>query len=45
MTSSHKVRHSKDMQYGFAYYYYLMSEPLNFSAADVFMQMDTDHSG
>ena len=44
-TSAHKTRHSKDMQFSFSYFYYLMSEPNVFSADDVFAAMDTDASG
>lgn len=44
-TSLHKVRHSEDMQFAFSYFYYLMSalQPLN--VAQVFDEVDTDHSG
>ncbi|KAM8979687.1 N-acetylglucosamine-1-phosphotransferase subunits alpha/beta isoform X1 [Sarcophilus harrisii] len=44
-TSVHKVRHSEDMQFAFSYFYYLMSalQPLNI--AQVFDEVDTDHSG
>lgn len=43
-TSSHKIRHSKDMQYAFAYFYYLMGIKQNVTAAEVFDEMDTDKS-
>nr|XP_033809201.1 N-acetylglucosamine-1-phosphotransferase subunits alpha/beta isoform X2 [Geotrypetes seraphini] len=44
-TSTHKVRHSEDMQFAFSYFYYLMSAvaPLNISL--VFDEVDTDKSG
>nr|XP_039262735.1 N-acetylglucosamine-1-phosphotransferase subunits alpha/beta-like [Styela clava] len=44
ITSSHKLRHSEDMQFAFSYNYYLMSvkEPLNFTK--VFLSLDTDGS-
>ncbi|XP_052260463.1 N-acetylglucosamine-1-phosphotransferase subunits alpha/beta-like isoform X1 [Dreissena polymorpha] len=44
VTSSHKVRHSKDMQFAFAYFYYLMGVKQVVTAADVFREMDTDNS-
>lgn len=43
-TSSHQVRHSKDMQFAFSYFYYLMGVKKNVTAADVFDEMDTDGS-
>ncbi|XP_059170682.1 N-acetylglucosamine-1-phosphotransferase subunits alpha/beta-like [Physella acuta] len=43
-TSAHKIRSSTDMQYAFAYYYYLMGVTEPVTATDVFNQMDTDHS-
>ncbi|XP_067654930.1 N-acetylglucosamine-1-phosphotransferase subunits alpha/beta-like isoform X2 [Haliotis asinina] len=44
VTSSHKVRHSKDMQYAFSYFYYMMGVTEEVSAESVFDEMDTDHS-
>uniref|UniRef100_A0A2C9K5A8 N-acetylglucosamine-1-phosphotransferase subunits alpha/beta n=1 Tax=Biomphalaria glabrata TaxID=6526 RepID=A0A2C9K5A8_BIOGL len=44
-TSSHKIRSSTDMQYAFAYYYYLMGVTIATSVEEIFNQMDTDHSG
>ncbi|XP_012941088.1 N-acetylglucosamine-1-phosphotransferase subunits alpha/beta [Aplysia californica] len=44
-TSSHKIRSSTDMQFAFAYYYYLMGVTEPVAVEDVFEQMDTDHSG
>ncbi|XP_045176047.2 N-acetylglucosamine-1-phosphotransferase subunits alpha/beta-like isoform X2 [Mercenaria mercenaria] len=43
-TSSHQIRHSKDMQFAFSYFYYLMGVKQNITAADVFDEMDTDKS-
>ncbi|XP_052801171.1 N-acetylglucosamine-1-phosphotransferase subunits alpha/beta-like isoform X2 [Mya arenaria] len=43
-TSSHQVRHSKDMQFAFSYFYYLMGVKENVTAAQVFDEMDTDKS-
>lgn len=43
-TSSHRVRHSKDMQYAFSYFYYLMGVKQETTAAQVFDEMDTDAS-
>jgi len=45
LTSSHKFRHPKDMQYSFAYYYYLMSEEKPFNASEIFDVFDTNYSG
>ena len=44
-TSSHKVRSSRDMQYAFAYYYYLIGMSKDLIVEDVFYEMDTDRSG
>ncbi|BFZ05151.1 hypothetical protein BsWGS_08190 [Bradybaena similaris] len=44
-TSSHKIRSSTDMQYAFAYYYYVMGVTEEISVEQVFSMMDTDHSG
>lgn len=44
-TSSHKIRSSTDMQYAFAYYYYLMGVTEPVTTEQVFDTMDTDHSG
>ncbi|XP_064634376.1 N-acetylglucosamine-1-phosphotransferase subunits alpha/beta-like [Lineus longissimus] len=45
VTSSHRIRHSKDMQYAFSYFYYVMGEPKNLTVNEVFERMDVDHSG
>ncbi|KAG5830364.1 hypothetical protein ANANG_G00309790 [Anguilla anguilla] len=44
-TSSHKVRHSEDMQFAFSYFYYLMSALQQLDVARVFDEIDTDRSG
>ncbi|GFO26810.1 N-acetylglucosamine-1-phosphotransferase subunits alpha/beta-like, partial [Plakobranchus ocellatus] len=44
-TSSHKFRDSKDMQYSFSYFYYLMGLTENITIESVFDDMDTDMSG
>uniref|UniRef100_H2Z4G5 N-acetylglucosamine-1-phosphotransferase subunits alpha/beta n=1 Tax=Ciona savignyi TaxID=51511 RepID=H2Z4G5_CIOSA len=44
MTSSHRLRHSQDMQFAFSYFYYIMSELKSFDAEQVFDELDTDHS-
>lgn len=43
-TSSHKVRSSDDMQYAFAYFYYLMGVKEEVTPENVFDEMDTDKS-
>jgi len=45
MTSSHRIRQPDDMQFAFAYFYFLMSEPLNASIDDLFAEIDVDKSG
>ncbi|MBN3303685.1 GNPTA phosphotransferase, partial [Amia calva] len=44
-TSSHKVRHSEDMQFAFSYFYYLMSAVQQLNISQVFEEVDTDSSG
>ncbi|KAL4612671.1 N-acetylglucosamine-1-phosphotransferase subunits alpha/beta [Arapaima gigas] len=44
-TSSHKVRHSEDMQFAFSYFYFLMSAHQQLNISEVFDEIDTDHSG
>ncbi|XP_046382751.1 N-acetylglucosamine-1-phosphotransferase subunits alpha/beta [Ischnura elegans] len=44
-TSSHKVRSSRDMQYAFSYYYFLMSEKTAVPKSHIFDDFDTDNSG
>ncbi|PIK39204.1 putative N-acetylglucosamine-1-phosphotransferase subunits alpha/beta-like [Apostichopus japonicus] len=45
LTSSHRIRHSQDMQFSFAYMYYMMSTPKEVNASEVFDEFDTDGSG
>ncbi|KAJ8374043.1 hypothetical protein SKAU_G00046230 [Synaphobranchus kaupii] len=45
LTSSHKVRHSEDMQFAFSYFYYLMSALQQLNVSQVFDEIDTDRSG
>ena len=45
MTSSHRVRSPDDMQFAFAYYYYLLGAAVPYTPADVFDLVDTDRSG
>uniref|UniRef100_A0A8C2DGI1 N-acetylglucosamine-1-phosphotransferase subunits alpha/beta n=1 Tax=Cyprinus carpio TaxID=7962 RepID=A0A8C2DGI1_CYPCA len=44
-TSSHRVRHSEDMQFAFSYFYFLMSALQQLNISEVFEEIDTDHSG
>jgi UDP-N-acetylglucosamine-lysosomal-enzyme len=44
-TSSHRVRQADDMQFAFAYFYFLISERANISVDDVFDEIDVDRSG
>ncbi|XP_076153324.1 N-acetylglucosamine-1-phosphotransferase subunits alpha/beta-like [Alosa pseudoharengus] len=44
-TSSHRVRHSEDMQFAFSYFYFLMSALQHLNVSQVFDEIDTDHSG
>ncbi|XP_030635121.1 N-acetylglucosamine-1-phosphotransferase subunits alpha/beta isoform X2 [Chanos chanos] len=44
-TSSHRVRHSEDMQFAFSYFYFLMSALQQLNISQVFDEIDTDHSG
>uniref|UniRef100_A0AAY4DAH2 N-acetylglucosamine-1-phosphotransferase subunits alpha/beta n=1 Tax=Denticeps clupeoides TaxID=299321 RepID=A0AAY4DAH2_9TELE len=44
-TSSHRVRHSEDMQFAFSYFYFLMSAVQQLDVSQVFDEIDTDHSG
>ena len=44
-TSSHHLRSSDDMQYGFSYFYYVIGEKKSMTLHDVFIQLDTDLSG
>ncbi|CAK9816071.1 N-acetylglucosamine-1-phosphotransferase subunits alpha/beta [Anthophora quadrimaculata] len=44
-TSSHKVRHSEDMQFAFSYFYFLTSEKRTVPIEEIFDMFDTDKSG
>lgn len=44
-TSSHRVRHSEDMQFAFSYFYFLMSALQQLNVSQVFDEIDTDRSG
>ncbi|XP_050410392.1 N-acetylglucosamine-1-phosphotransferase subunits alpha/beta isoform X1 [Patella vulgata] len=44
-TSSHQVRHSRDMQFAFSFFYYVIGVKEDIKVEDVFDKMDTDHSG
>nr|CAI5838871.1 unnamed protein product [Callosobruchus analis] len=44
-TERNKVRRCDDVQFSFAYYYYLMSEKIEMSIGDIFEEIDTDMSG
>jgi len=43
-TSSHKMRHSEDMQFAFSYFYFLSSEKRKVSIGEIFDMFDTDKS-
>ncbi|ESO99577.1 hypothetical protein LOTGIDRAFT_238796 [Lottia gigantea] len=45
VTSSHKIRHPKDMQFAFSFYYYVMGVKDEVNSSQVFEEIDTDHSG
>jgi UDP-N-acetylglucosamine-lysosomal-enzyme len=45
LTSSHKLRNVKDMQFAFSYFYYIMSEEVKVPINEVFDKLDTDRSG
>ncbi|XP_076815402.1 N-acetylglucosamine-1-phosphotransferase subunits alpha/beta-like isoform X2 [Clavelina lepadiformis] len=45
LTSSHQFRHSKDMQFAFSYFYYIMSERKSMDLEEIFLEFDTDLSG
>ncbi|XP_022082815.1 N-acetylglucosamine-1-phosphotransferase subunits alpha/beta-like isoform X2 [Acanthaster planci] len=44
-TSSHQIRHSKDMQFAFSYMYYVIGSPKEVNTNEIFDEFDTDHSG
>ncbi|KAJ8668162.1 hypothetical protein QAD02_009825 [Eretmocerus hayati] len=43
-TSSHRVRHSEDMQFAFSYFHFLLSEKRSVSMEEIFDALDTDKS-
>ncbi|CAE1268162.1 GNPTAB [Acanthosepion pharaonis] len=45
VTSSHRIRSSDDMQFAFAYFYYLMGVTVEVNPAEIFDETDTDMSG
>jgi len=45
ITSSHKIRSSDDMQFAFAYNYFLMSELREINSSEIFDRFDIDNSG
>eukprot|EP01116_Phalansterium_solitarium_P014565 TRINITY_DN3229_c0_g1_i1.p2 TRINITY_DN3229_c0_g1~~TRINITY_DN3229_c0_g1_i1.p2 ORF type:complete len:1966 (-),score=685.19 TRINITY_DN3229_c0_g1_i1:6465-12362(-) len=45
-TSSHQLRNKRDMQYAFAYMYFMMNQRVEFNLTHVWDQyIDTDHNG
>jgi len=44
-TSSHKLRHSNDMQFSFSYFYYLMGVPKEWDSKAYFEDIDTNNDG
>ncbi|XP_071809115.1 N-acetylglucosamine-1-phosphotransferase subunits alpha/beta-like [Asterias amurensis] len=44
-TSSHQIRHAKDMQFAFSYMYYIIGSPKEVNTNEIFDEFDTDHSG
>ncbi|XP_006821287.1 N-acetylglucosamine-1-phosphotransferase subunits alpha/beta-like [Saccoglossus kowalevskii] len=44
-TSSHKIRHSNDMQFAFSYMYFMMGQTIEMSPSEIFDVYDTDRSG
>ncbi|XP_030845190.1 N-acetylglucosamine-1-phosphotransferase subunits alpha/beta isoform X1 [Strongylocentrotus purpuratus] len=45
ITASHRLRHPRDMQHAFSYFYYLMGTPKVVNVTEVFDEFDTDGSG
>ncbi|VEN43957.1 unnamed protein product [Callosobruchus maculatus] len=45
VTERNRVRRYDDIQFSFAYYYYLMSEQIEISTGEIFKEFDTDKSG
>lgn len=45
-TSSHQLRDAHDMQYAFAYFYFLMQEKQDYNMSQIFqIYLDVDHDG
>eukprot|EP00047_Mylnosiga_fluctuans_P003985 m.232102 g.232102 ORF g.232102 m.232102 type:complete len:1323 (+) comp12300_c0_seq1:20-3988(+) len=44
-TSSHSLRSGNDMQYAFAYFYYLVGQARPFNVSEQFSRLDTDGDG
>ncbi len=45
VTSSHRLRSGQDMQYAFAYMYYMLSVREHFNVTNEFAALDTDEDG
>lgn len=45
LTERNRFRHNDDMQFGFSYYYFVISETIERSIYDIFDLFDTDDSG
>jgi UDP-N-acetylglucosamine-lysosomal-enzyme len=46
LTSSHKLRHTMDMQYSFSYFYYIIDAPRPYNETEVWNEyFDVDHNG
>ncbi|CAH1786367.1 unnamed protein product [Owenia fusiformis] len=45
VTSSHKIRHSKDMQFAFSFFYYVIGAKQDVTVEMIFDEMDVDKSG
>lgn len=44
-TSAHRIRSARDMQFAFAYFYFLSSEKEKTNATEILVGFDVDHSG
>ncbi|XP_071956276.1 N-acetylglucosamine-1-phosphotransferase subunits alpha/beta-like [Antedon mediterranea] len=44
ITSSHQLRHSKDMQFAFSFMYFMMSQTKEVNISEIFAEFDTDNS-
>lgn len=45
LTERNRFRHNDDMQFGFTYYYFIISETIGRSIYEIFDLFDTDDSG